>query len=272
MSREIKLTSVKSYRTPKYPVKENAAASPELLKAVPYRWAVNPIMGAVLAFTIASGLCSCSGNSDNPGNSANTPRSGNGDVLSLQIPVFEHGSGLGSYGCESVAPPVFLSEEEAAQVIREEALLQGVDFSGSKSIEGKFPSTNLYGDERYKNEFWEGALQLDGYDEKLGVGFEFISGSDVSDWQKTGNIVSTVSDYDMKGTARRMADNIENTALFYDPAADWSEFEFDWSGNSAAEYEEYIEQYTAEQKEKMLEQLRSQVRDFLSWLAGQGVI
>ena len=41
-------------------------------------------------------------------------------------PIFEHGTGRGADGCVVVSPPVFLSEEEAVQVIREELAKQGI--------------------------------------------------------------------------------------------------------------------------------------------------
>lgn len=243
MDKEIKLVAVKAYGNPGYPFKEEALCSPDLLKALPKRWHAKPTICILLAFTAASGLCACT-ETQQPNTAA---------------PIFEHGSGRGSFGCESVAAPVFLSEEEAAQVIREEALLQGVDFSGSKSIHGEFPATSLYSflEEEPDPGTWRGTLELDGYDEVLGIGFEYVSKQDVIDWLKDDKTLATVESYDMKGTAERLADAVDNVAVFYDPTA--SE-DFDSSTNRT------------EQKEQMKEQLREQVRDFLTWLAGEGVI
>ncbi|WP_195984030.1 hypothetical protein [Clostridium sp. D33t1_170424_F3] len=192
----------------------------------------------------------------------------------LQIPIFEHGAGRGSYGCDSVASPIYLSEEEAAQVIREEALLQGVDFSGNKSIHGEFPATNLYSfiEGHVVPGTWKGDLKLDGYDPHLGIGFEYISEQDVSAWLENRNPVATVACYDMKGTAERMADMVSDVAVFYDPTADFGDFDWSQIGAETETYQAYLAQFEEEQKEKMKEQLREQVRDFLSWLAGEGVI
>lgn len=259
MDQEIKITAVKSYRIPGYPVQEEAVRSPNLLKALPKHWRTKPAMCLALAFTITSGLCACMGRSGGPG---------------LQIPIFEHGTGRGSYGCDSVASPVYLSEEEAAQVIREEALLQGVDFSGCKTIYGDFPATSLYSfrDEHSDPGTWKGSLDLDGYDSHLGIGFEYISEPDVSAWLVDRNPVATVACYDMKGTAERMAGMVSDVAVFYDPTADFGDFDWSQVGMDTEQYQEYLAQFEAEQKEQMKEQLREQVRDFLTWLAGEGVI
>ena len=243
MDKEMELVAVKTYGKPEYPFKEEAMCSPDLLKALPKRWHAKPILCILLAFTAASGLCACS--------EIQRPYAA--------APIFEHGSGRGSFGCVSVAAPVFLSEEEAAQVIREEALLQGVDFSGSKSIHGEFPATSLYSflEEEPDPGTWRGTLELDGYDEALGIGFEYVSKQDVIDWLKDDKTLATVESYDMKGTAERLADAVDNVAVFYDPTAA-EDFDSSMSRD--------------ELKEQMKEQLREQVRDFLTWLAGEGII
>jgi hypothetical protein len=192
--------------------------------------------------------------------------------LALSIPIFEHGTGRGSFGCVSVAPPVFLSEEEALQVIREEAEAKGVYFDDTKSVEGnKFPATNLYYNDNNDLVTWKGVLELDGYDSSLNIGFEFVSQADVVAWAKKSAMWSSVETYDMKGTSERLSEVIENTAVFYDPAPDYEAFNRNWSKDNI-DFETYMNQYTTEQKALMLEQLREQVRDFLVWLAAEGII
>ncbi len=41
-------------------------------------------------------------------------------------PIFEHGEGRGATGCVVISPPVFLSEEEALQIVKEELAKHGV--------------------------------------------------------------------------------------------------------------------------------------------------
>jgi hypothetical protein len=238
MKARLKVIPMKVYYEPKYPTKSAVILDPVVLRSLPRRWSAKPAVCAALLLTLTTGLCSCGsgdeGSGTGNGNSiVSEPLGqpeGTGDNPSpgLAVPFFEHGNGRGSYGCESVAPPVFLSEDEAAQVIREEAVKAGVTFSGVKSIEGEFPATNLYGDKSMKDATWDGTLVLDGYDKTLGIGFEFISQKDVEDWKKTGNMMSTVSTYDMKDTAQRLSGCVKDVAVFYDPGMDWTNIKFDY--------------------------------------------
>ena len=87
------------------------------------------------------------------------------DPETLDIPIFAHGTGRSSYGCMSVAPPVFLSEEEAMQVIAEECAAQGIDISGEKTISGTFPATSTLPEaisDSDSDETYTGELTLDG--------------------------------------------------------------------------------------------------------------
>jgi len=157
-------------------------------------------------------------------------------------------------------------------VIREEAAATGVSFSGAWSIEGTFPATNLYGDEQLKNDAWTGTLELDGYDERLAIGFEFVSKDDVIAWQKTGNQWSSVEEYEMKDTAERLAASMFNVAVFYDPGENWANYNFDILSEDYETRAAYNEEYAAREHERMIEDLRLQVRDFLCWLAAERII
>jgi hypothetical protein len=50
-------------------------------------------------------------------------------------PIFEHGDGRGATGCVVVSPPVFLSEEEAMQIIHEELVKHGVQLKDGVVLE-----------------------------------------------------------------------------------------------------------------------------------------
>ena len=260
MKHHLKIEPVRRYPTPAYPTRQAVNLDPALLTALPIRWRRQPAVCAALILTLSTGLAGCA-----PMRAAHID--GN-----LAIPIFEHGDGRGVYGCVSVAPPVFLSEEEALQVIREEANARGIDFSGSYSITGDdFPATSLdpglsigptpEPDKLDELGNWEGTLALDGYDEKIGLGFEFVSQQDVVDWSG-GHGGGILDAYDMKGTASRLSEVLDNVAVFYDPGADFEDVEITRD----------MEAYTDQQKKIMTEKLREQVRDFLAWLAAQGVI
>ncbi len=51
-------------------------------------------------------------------------------------PVFEHGEGRGVTGCNVVTPPVFLSEEEGLQILREELAKHGIQLKAGGTLQG----------------------------------------------------------------------------------------------------------------------------------------
>ena len=288
------LSPLPNYNSPSYPTKEKIMQNPALLRKIPRRWAGNPLVLTALGLVLTAGLTACgtasdsilpdsaspaasdasgtgdSGSSAEPAASAedstgNSTEASVNDAKALDIPIFAHGTGRGSYGCESVAPPVFLSEEEAMQVIEEECAAQGIDISGQKTISGTFPATSTLPEAvsgGASDQTYTGELTLDGYSEDLGIGVEFVSTDDILDWQADTDTYATVEQYNLKGTAQRLADCTDNVAVFYDPmAADYNDF-------TGSNEESYVES----SKEQSLEELREQVRDFLQWLKAQGVI
>ena len=273
-----KLAPVAHYSTPKYPTKEAVNANPQLLAYIPRRWASNPYVLTALSLVMAAGLTAC-GNAQSSesilssaaptvsGSPASDPAStdaigsARSEADALDIPIFAHGTGRGGYGCESVAPPVFLSEEEAMQVIAEECAAQGIDISGTKTISGTFPATSLVpGSDT--DDTYTGSLALDGYSEDLDLGIEFVSTEDILDWEAPTSMHATVDDFRLKDTAQRLSDATDRVAVFYDPTA--SSYE-DFTGSNE-------ESYVENGKAQSLEELREQVRDFLQWLKAQGVI
>lgn len=280
MKSEIMITPIRYYSVPKYPTKKDVRIDPTILQTVPKRWKTKPAVCIALMLTLSTGLYGCvnenmvgsDGSSSSSDMTESSTTTTGKAALALLIPVFEHGIGRGSFGCVSVAPPVFLSEEEALQVIHEEAEAKGVYFNDIKSVEGNnFPATNLYYGDKSDLATWKGTLVLDGYDPSLNIGFEFVSQADVVEWAKASDMWSSVGTYDMKGTSERLSDVIENTVVFYDPAQDYDAYNRN-GRNENIDFETYMKQYSAEQKELMLEKLREQVRDFLAWLAAEGII
>jgi hypothetical protein len=215
-------------------------AEPELLRRhVPLGWRkCAEVVGAAALFA-ASGIAG----------------SGCGERAPAAIvaPLFEHGEGRGATGCVVVSPPVFLSEEEALQVVSEELAPLGVAFSqkGTKPRD------------------------LDAVDPKHKVAVEFVSEKDYYAFGGERSN-STVQSYDFKRIAAAVPaaapKGVEGMYLgvFYDPMAraDFrrarSENEKDWERS----WRETQQQARAEAKDL----LRRQVRDFAAWLKAQGAI
>lgn len=267
---------VKKYREPKYPKREEVLDNPELLKTVPCRWKDNVYVGVALSTLLAFSLTSCS-----------SKETGGTNMTSKKAevaPIFEHGKGRGAFGCSSIAPPSFLSEEEAFQVVQEEGEKYGIIFEkGGLELERVgIPETKYFlkpesGSGGFNlnnggeiNSSKTGDLQLDGYDAKNKIGFEFISSDDYDKWQVKQSIYSTVSDYDFLSTARVLRDGIKNKngdstiGIFYNnmemlPHEDILKSN-DWKA---------LEERTKALAE---EELRKQVKDFLDWLKAEGIM
>lgn len=253
----MRVKSVEKYRLPYYPDKKEVLRNPVILKSIPQRWKGNVKVGIALSSLLCFMLSACEG-------SANLKNHLKGKAA----PIFEHGDGRGSFGCDSVAPPAFLSEEEAFEVIREEAELQGINISDKNiALEGvDIPVTNLYsfldpdisntGNEPLKTK--KGDLVLDGYDEEKRIGFEYVSKEDYTEWHKDTGIGCSVEEYNTLEAARLLQNGIEGktgeniVGVFYDPVP----LSGDWIYKS----------------KKSEEQLREQVRDFINWLKAEGII
>lgn len=121
----MKTTPAKHYHKPAYPTRLEVLAEPDLLKKnLPPGWQAVPQMAGSVALFLAV----------NAGLQAADKKPGGPLGAAIVAPIFEHGDGRGVTGCVVVSPPVFLSEEEAWQVISEELAKQGVNIS-SRSVE-----------------------------------------------------------------------------------------------------------------------------------------
>jgi hypothetical protein len=162
----------------------------------------------------------------------------------IVAPLFEHGEGRGATGCIVVSPPVFLSEEEAMQIIREELgkhgirlrpgdLLKGVQIlhrheerikeNGQSRIEEIDPNDARLESkstppqkaeehrklvEEYRKMFAAKPLRLSGLDPERRVAVEFITKANYRDLGGPGS-TSTVQDYDFKEVAGYIAAKVK---------------------------------------------------------------
>ena len=60
------------------------------------------------------------------------------DTINYVAPIFEHGVGIGTYGCLIVAPPVFINEDDARQII-----IDGFDDYGIELFPDSLISKNI---------------------------------------------------------------------------------------------------------------------------------
>lgn len=278
------ITPVKKYKQPEYPTKKEVLGNPKILKKLPDRWKDNVYVGAALSTLLIFTLTSCvpknvSDKGDKLENGTTTAvDSDYTDKKALVAPIFEHGAGRGSFGCVSVAPPAFLSEEEAFQVVQEEAKKYGITFEKQALVMDKveIPETKYYYNPEDSGKETEldkstitGELKVDGYNSSKKIAFEFISSEDYEAWHKNEEMYSTVQDYNFISAAKILKEganekNGETTlGIFYDPMPQLDREELSKSND--------INDLQIKLQKRAQEELRKQVVDFLEWLKAQGI-
>ena len=277
---KVKIMPVRKRITPKYPDQYSTQLNHLLLANKPVRWNAAPVAGTVLSAVVMLGLAGCNYiGTTTTGNDYGTPTSGVPAPPPI-IPFFEHGDGIGVYGCVAVAAPVFLSEDDAFAVIKDEfeKLNLTVRQSGFTITNIQIPKFNPYYSADNNNNSMqtkEGTLVFDFAVENRNIVMEFISNDDMRSWEfvepdTDGNTIwSSVSNYNYKEAARTLNTSLNHTSydtvhgVFYDPAE---------SVVSKDDQKKTYEQLEEEARQRAFDALREQVRDFLAWLSAQGII
>lgn len=213
---------VRTYRKPDYPTRIELALHPEILEAIPERWRAHPAALAVLAV-----LTSVVGCEDRQGGERGAP-SATGSVsqsLAKVAPVFEHGRGRASVGGVEMTRIAFLTEDEAVQIVVEEAAKAGVSLGGEPPRVPMFtlPAPKPVGSARRPapKTDW---LRPDGTDAKRNITFEFFSHED---FVAAG--IPRLDEYNFKEMAGWLRDRIRTGAspgyyaVFYDPLPPYEE-------------------------------------------------
>jgi len=275
--------SVRKYAGPKYPTRLEIAACPGLLQRhQPPAWLQWPeLTGAVGLFLLADATRLAA--ADNPPKDDQTPVQA--AAVAIVAPIFQHGEGRGATGCIVMAPPVFLSEEEALKIIREEMAAKGVQLLADTAPLAGVTESNP---RKRRDAGVPRLFTADAADPKKHVVVEFVSQMDAPWWDwarekdegKTG--LNRVGSYDLPITAEYLAARVKRQATdklyfgtFYDPLAG----KLDMRKLAAEEpppggktfkdeYDEAVEAARVESRKL----LRLQVQDFLEWLKAQGVI
>lgn len=267
----MKIEPVRRYATPQLATREIVDENPDLLRLLPKRWQSNAAVVAAVAACVALSSCAASAAGKTTGK-AKPP------VTSRIAPVFIHGEGIGAFGCEVVNPPTFLSEDEARQVIVEEAKRAGIKFEQTtKTLPNiQMPTTpREFGDKQPKRQMKAQAIVLDGVDKKRNIAFEYVSEGDLVKWQgdPSDHPASTLISYNIGGAAKDLQAGLAKGkpvgtyAVFYDPVA-LAKLRY----APGQDLEEQRIRAEGAAIDEARAELRAQVRDFIKWLKGQGVI
>ncbi|MBN2380129.1 hypothetical protein JXM67_10060 [candidate division WOR-3 bacterium] len=288
----MKVKPIKIYTEPFYPTREFAVLNPELLRYnVPAIWKAKPLVaGTLAAFLLGGGIRKVTAQETEQGQVvesdegiAENEQSQTRDKSIVQVaPLFIHGDGQGSAGCIVVAPPVFLSEEEASVVIEEEFKKQGVIFDTDEVTldEVTFePDTAMARYNWLKPDTVEKNLNLDGFNRTLGLGYEFVSHYDYDELvtglykQEGWSSVSYFSPVSLAGNITEKLENCGkyNVAIFYDPMCRIKGSSMN-KGQTPEEYQEEQQALYLEARERSIELLKRQISDFIYWLKKTGVL
>lgn len=276
---------VKTAEKPKYPLKDEISAA-KLKSSVPVRWthsaAAKVALGTLAAMTLVG--CRTAGvpltstmpteesilETDAYGQLPGAPLASTVNVA----PLFLHGEGRGAFGCVMVAPPVFLSEEDALAVINEAAEEYGLKFTTGASPEFTGvtqPVTSLYGEDTGPSDKTM-TLKPDFTDSEHGVVIEFVSVEDVRKWHKETDYEVSIEEYDTKDAADQLSDGLEQAdnncfytaGVLYDPCELYKPEE--------PENEQEWNEAEVKTRQMSEEQLKAQAKDFFEWLKTQGII
>jgi hypothetical protein len=243
----MKITPVETVNAPKYPDKYGDDMHRKLATVKPRRWLGTPLMAGVLSASVVLGAGGCDANTASPDISA-VPGSTYNPALTgdpgptgpakpditdyvtmgaspapaaMMIPLFEYGEGTGAIGCEVVAAPVFLSEEEAFAILSahfaDAGLTLGRDAVTIENANVPMIEPTAYTrDEKYKTV--PASLASDGFLGTQSLPVVFVSKGDIDAWtNKDTGVWSSVEAYSPKLAAKTLAESNEYLAVFYDP-------------------------------------------------------
>ena len=299
-TRNLAVTPVKKYAQPKYPTQKAIGREPDLLRKLPSQWEKNAVIVAAVGMLGAMALFSCG---------ILKPASPGGSIDPAELlnvaPIFVHGEGTGGIGCVMIVPPVFLSEREALAIIENEAESGGLPFGDRPP---GYTATQNQVEARDGWSLWEGGVVLgdgkvglDLYNGSRNVAAAYIPMEAAEEKylpDKDGNMMgSSVTSYRPRELAELAAKDFAgqkgdiSVGVFYEPGLHWeiheslyseywrkrdeSERIYESDGDNEGRNQRSAEierEYEREVKALIEEDLRAQVRDFLEWLQGQGII
>jgi hypothetical protein len=291
----MKTRVVKRYRAPRYPAKLQVLADPALLRQnVPPAWLAVPQLAGAVALFLSANTTLCRGADKGAGSAG----------AAVVAPIFNHGEGRGATGCIVVAPPVFLSEEEALQMIEEEMAKGGVNLTEKKHPLSQVTKPLAHQLEDGKGNItiqprgaggkrdWlspgagkEGSFEVDALDPKKRIAVEFVSTADFqqrcgSSWERPDGsmCISSVSTYLVKDYAGFVAKHVKDQSkekLYFGALYDPCGCVMPKDSPPTNDLKVWQQRYEAAAKASKAESerlLRLQVQDFVKWLQAQGAI
>jgi hypothetical protein len=273
----MKITPVKLKKEPDYPTIREYTDHPELLsKNIPLNWLKNKYIATSLAAFI---LCGTPKDSDNvkakpaivydesqKNKSLDETKSEKRDSVKI-APIFAHGEGFGATGCIVTAPPVFIGEDEAMEIILEAFKDEDIDLNTSElstMIYKVLPIENYWHKEIEDTSKINARVKIDAFNSKLNLAVYYISSDDYAEFKREYYYKTSVHGYDTKTCAEILNKELKsqsktNVVVFYDPMVNYGFIEDD-----------HLDYKDAKKQSKKL--LLKQVEDFLDWIKDEGIL
>lgn len=295
---------MRQYPTPAYPDRRSAIADTTLLdRHQPASWRERPTLLALTGLLMSASSSAMT--AELPTRDA--PVQGGAqasDRPAVVAPLFLHGKGRGATGCVVVSPPVFLSEQDALSVIREELAKVGVQLGDGQVWDGTSIRPRKWKpmDDKGTSSRWvhlystpsilversghrkaePQPIQVDAVDTARSIAVEFVAEKD-DETYGVPDLGSTAREYDLIEAARHLTRTVAmqkkggvKFAAFYDPlvhfTGTWPEYEVDGKKPTQEEWQARLREAYAPDLARAKGLLRLQVLDFIAWLKAQGAI
>jgi len=267
---------LKSYGIPRYPTLAVHTSDPGFTaRHIPVSWTTkNVTLGILAAYTMSASALLAGASEPVLGIQLDAKKGqeakphDRAGATSEQVsiaPVFIHGDGRGAVGCVVIGAPVFLSEDEAIEIVLAELghgglsfderdhLVPGMEWDQPLVRKGHFLSDDRFPAPAKK------PFTVELYDSRTKLAVKLITGQN---YTLSGGAFdgSSVGNYDLLALAQKTVERLQaaanvNAVVFYDP--------LEYGGPFGEGHEAGIA--------RAREQLRAQVRDFLLWLKARGI-
>ena len=306
---------IKSYKTPAYPTYEESKRDAHLLERLPRRWGKNPI-ASLLGTGILIQIAGTNSRGDEPVKDVEVkivePLEQGRKAIANAVralpatrvaPILEEAlakDGRGSFGCVAVASPVFLSENEALDLIQAELEKAGLTVQDFVTVDGlSVPDANAQPQwERMgqgglrprkielKN-LVEGAYTFDLGTKDKSVVIKFLRMEDFDQWKELSFHGSSVWSVDLSWLASQVSDAFKKRTkgepvtigIFFDPIVYDRSYDNDgldlhgleWKQRSYVQTQIDAQNPIKDPKARAREKLRQQVLHFVEYLKKEGV-
>jgi hypothetical protein len=197
------------------------------------------------------------------------------DSIHFVSPVFEHGQGIGAWGCVMIAPPVFLSEDEARQTIIHEFSNSGIELTSDSTLDkvlyfnksDKIKSFDNSAKNYYlKDTTISSELKYIAVNKEYNLGVVFIGNYNYNNYKQYDNS-NTENTFDgefqnYKTISRNISNFLTSTKVnvivLYEPANHYT-------GKNNVSKSKRKELITDSSKDS----IRTQIQDFFKWLKGK---